>query len=231
MNKDIIKKMYSNIDGFLHLIFFSRYFYKKHFLNILEKELEGCTNVLEIGSGKTSYLRDLESDFKITALDISLNQIRESRKNQVYNNHILGDVLTINQLIKPGSFDAIVAMDLIEHLDKEKGLKLISDLSSLAKKIIIYTPNGFLFQPPTADNPFQEHLSGWDFDEMQNLGFKVFGVNGYKRISGVYSLPKIRPASLGIFIRNLSALGLRMINMEHLSFSILCIKDTKVLEN
>ena len=37
------------------------------------------------------------------------------------------------------------------------------------KKVIVFTPNGFVPQRPYDGNPFQEHLSGWSVDEIHEL--------------------------------------------------------------
>lgn len=77
--------------------------------------------------------------------------------------------------------DCVVALHLIEHLEKTESLTLLNDLETYAKKlVIIETPNGFLRQPPSPDNPFQEHLCGYTVKELRNSGFKVTGTTGLK---------------------------------------------------
>lgn len=179
--------------------------------------------------GLRSYgIREIAAKRKDTsyANDISIEQLRESTRANVYDYYIRGDVSQINNLIKTKSFDAVVAMDLIEHLNKEEGLTLIKNLSNIVrKKIIIYTPNGFLFQPPSVNNPYQEHKSGWTYKEMEQLGFDVIGVNGYKRLTGLYAVPIVKPNALGVFIRNISVIILKIIRREDLSYAILCVKS------
>ncbi len=52
------------------------------------------------------------------------------------------------------------------------------------KKIIITTPNRYLWQDGYI-NSMQEHKSGWTVEELQNLGFKVFGMNGWKNLRDI----------------------------------------------
>jgi hypothetical protein len=222
------KNIYRKTDSLLGIILMNRYFFKRNFLDILEEELTDCRRILEIGSGRHSYLRDLRNKFELTAIDISYNQLSSSRKLMVYDKYVQGDVKNIQNLVRAGYYDAVVAMDLIEHLEKEEGKKLLEDLSFIAgKKIIIYTPNGFVYQPPAPDNIFQEHKSGWSYDEMRLLGFKVKGINGFKKLTGLYAIPKIKPESAGIFLRDISSYYLRLVKKEEWSYSILCIKDTR----
>jgi len=45
---------------------------------------------------------------------------------------------------KQKSFDTVLCMEVIEHLEKEEAIRLIEDMEKIArKKIIITTPVGF----------------------------------------------------------------------------------------
>ena len=58
--------------------------------------------------------------------------------------------------------NACVALDVIEHLVKPDGIKLMRDMETIAaKKVIFFTPCGFLPQHHTTNDDLQEHLSGW----------------------------------------------------------------------
>lgn len=75
------------------------------------------------------------------------------------------------------SVDAIIMLDVIEHLDKDYAKKVISQFEEIAiNDIIIFTPYGFVEQlhPDGKDawgldgGKWQEHKSGWtpdDFDD------------------------------------------------------------------
>ncbi len=79
-------------------------------------------------------------------------------------------------------FDVVVCVDVIEHLSKDNGLKLIESAKHWASKFVyISTPNGFLRQDPYDSNSFQEHLSGWSIKEFDSLGFEpIRGGGGLK---------------------------------------------------
>lgn len=221
-NKLIVKK----IKIFIKIILLENWFFRTLFLSIIDNNLEDCNTVLELGAGTNTYLRKLKKRMIITAFNIHKPSLHEASKNNIYDHYIHGDVLRLMSFFRPNSYDAVVAFDLIEHLQKEKGYELIENMIQIAReKVIIYTPNGFLAQPPTKDNPFQEHLSGWTYEEMRNLDFKVFGINGHKRLSSKYAIPKIKPAVVGNFIRNINWIILKILKHEDKSFSILCVKD------
>jgi len=220
-----MKKTFKKI---IEIVFLEKLFYRVFFLNILQKHFKGQHKVLELGAGRYSYIKQIDKSIKLTAIDLFDPSIGFANENRVYDFYIKGDVKKLNDIIPPKSFDTVVAFDLIEHLTKEDGLILIKDMSNVAKnKIIIYTPNGFLPQPAHDNNPFQEHISGWSFDEMKKLGFKVYGINGHKKLRNMFALPAIKPQIMGNFFSNISMLFLKLFRREELAFAILCIKNVK----
>jgi hypothetical protein len=79
------------------------------------------------------------------------------------------------------SFDIITAYDFIEHLNKEDGIKWLRDAEKIARKLIfLFTPiskNGEIPPSPSAnlrpENIYEEHQSGWTYEEFEKLGFKT----------------------------------------------------------
>lgn len=72
-------------------------------------------------------------------------------------------------------FDAVVAIDLLEHIEKDKALTMLDDMVRVSAKIaVVWTTLGFIEQGPHdvdgQPNPFEEHLWGplpLDFAERQ----------------------------------------------------------------
>jgi hypothetical protein len=50
----------------------------------------------------------------------------------------------------------------------------------------------------------QKHKSGWTVDELKNLGFKVHGINGFRRLRGYGSSIKYKPKFLWVRISDLT---------------------------
>ena len=71
---------------------------------------------------------------------------------------------------------------MIEHLEKEEGIRMLKEMERVArKKIILTTPNGFLpVDTGPEDNPEEEHISGWKVIDFKGQGFEVFGLNELK---------------------------------------------------
>lgn len=140
--------------------------------------LSDCKTILDLGCGELSPIRFVSA--RTYGVDAHKSSIVKAKKIGTHDFFKLLDVRNLSDYFRPKSFDAVVALDLIEHLSKEEGYKLIRGMEQLAsKKVIIFTPNGFLPQKGEGLH-LNEHLSGWQVDEMRKLKYKVIGVFGHK---------------------------------------------------
>lgn len=74
------------------------------------------------------------------------------------------------------SIDVSVAIEVIEHLNKSDGIKMIQEIDRVTKnRAILTTPNGFQ-QVFLASNIYEIHRSGWTASELREFGFKVRGI-------------------------------------------------------
>lgn len=150
--------------------------------------------------------------------------LEEAKKNRTHTEFVFSRVQDIGGRFMPGQFDCCVALDLIEHLTKDDGLKLIRDMERIAaKKILIFTPNGFLSQK-SHEGDLQEHLSGWSADEMRSLGFDVVGMYGTRFLRGEMHRHKFRPRSLSGVVSAVSHYAFTMRHPEKAA-AILCVKN------
>lgn len=92
---------------------------------------------------------------------------------------VQGDVTKISEVFLPNSFDLVLALDIIEHVEKDQALKLLADLEEIAKvAVILETPNGLL--PQNMDilgfgqHHLQTHRCGFEKEELEELGYQVF---------------------------------------------------------
>ncbi len=162
------------------------------FIHYLSKELEGCSSVLDLGCGRDSPLKYCSVPF-LVGVELFKPYLEESRRQKIHNEYIWGDIRKIE--FKENSFDCVVLLDVLEHLSKEEGKKLILKAEKIArKKAIIFTPNGFLPQNERDNNVFQEHKSGWTVKELKELGYIVRGINGFKPLRAEGAKIKFKPA-------------------------------------
>lgn len=162
----------------------------------LRRALRGCDSVLDVGCGGNSNLRLLEAR-RLAGIDGWAPSVEKARTNNTHDEVSLGDVRELDKLFRPGQFDACVALDVIEHLPKEDGLKLAAAMERVAGKAVVFlTPKGFLPQRHTEQSDLQVHLSGWEPAEMRGLGYRVLGMLGPKALRGEYHVLKHKPRAL-----------------------------------
>lgn len=93
------------------------------------------------------------------------------------------DVRNLNEIFLPKSFDIVIALDIIEHLEKEESLEMLRQCEQIARKaVIIETPKGYV--PQNMDilghggDEFQTHRCGWEITELETMGY-VCSVRDY----------------------------------------------------
>jgi len=201
------------------------------YLAELGKELKDCKSVLDLGCGSKSPISNFPKTFHAEGVEIYKPSIEQSKKKGIHDKYHNINMLGIGKKFKPKSFDCVLALDVIEHLDKDEGARLINLMKKIAKKVLIVVmPNGYLGHSNPdikysmiEENPHQAHKSGWSVKEMKDLGFKVIGIGGFKFLKGDH-LEQIRwkPWVFWKLVSDLSAPFLR--NKPEWSFELYCIK-------
>lgn len=200
------------------------FFIYYHFHSQIDKALEGCESILDLGCGtsNSSSAHATKKRYSV-GVDAFLPSIEESKKNNTHDEYYHMDVLDIGSTFKENQFDAVIALDLIEHLEKEDGKKLLEAMEKIAKKkVVIFTPNGFLAQGEYYNNPWQLHRSGWTAEEMRKRGYKVLGFGGAKILRPTFEV-RFSPKKLWWGISHVTELFVR--DLPQKAFSILCIKQ------
>lgn len=191
----------------------------------LRSALSGCDTVLDVGCGNISPMRFVNCR-KLVGVDGYAPSLEEARKNGTHDEYCLADVRKIGTLLGNRRFDACVALDVIEHLPKEDGWKMVEQMEQLSTGlVIIFTPNGFMPQR-SKNGDLQEHLSGWTADEMRAKGYKVYGMYGPKQFRGEYHMINRQPRILWLlasFFRHYTG----TLNQPEQAAAILCIKDKR----
>ena len=193
----------------------------------LRLALRDCPTVLEVGCGTNSPMQYLAQEHRIEGLDIYEPSLKECMAKGFLKKGHLGSAMDIDRLFPEKSFDALVALDLIEHLPKADGFQLIEKMTRVARRrIVIFTPNGFVPQHDDA-NPWQEHLSGWQMAEFQKLGFRVIGLNGYKALRGERAMLRHRPKFFWGMVSEISHYVLTKRHPDY-AFALFCVKQIGV---
>jgi hypothetical protein len=194
----------------------------------LHQYVSSYSSLLDLGSGAGevwgAHIPTTVS--RRTAVDLHHPSLEQGLASGVYTHSVQSDALNFLRSQTAQSHDVVLAISVIEHLPHEKGVELAREMRRVAKHLaIIFTPNGFVAQPPTSDNPFQEHVSGWDVTNLRLLGYEfVGGFSGLKFLRTFRGRPRL---GTNAFATLCLLLTTRIVHQsERLAFEIL-VKSEK----
>ena len=145
------------------------------------RELIDCESVLDLGCGRHSMVPIIPTWIHTVGVEVFESYYRDAVASRRHKLYIRENILTVDFPAK--SFDSVVLLDVLEHLPKEKGNELLLKAEKWArKKVVIFTPNGYLPQDDFDENPYMDHCSGWEVKDFSDRGYKVFGVRGFKAV-------------------------------------------------
>lgn len=129
------------------------------------------------GEGVDRYVAHFERAnwrTKIVGIEIFAKLIQPWHQH-IYDETHVGDALDLVPALgkAQGKFDMILIADMIEHVTKDRGLKLIELSKAAGKRILITTPDGFHRQNAVFGNEHERHLCGWSAETLRDKGFVV----------------------------------------------------------
>lgn len=85
------------------------------------------------------------------------------------------------EIFLDNSFDVVISLDVLEHIEKETSLKLLNEMERIARKrVIVYTPRQFESNEENEEdawkmgkNPFQLHKSLIKPEIFEQMGYKI----------------------------------------------------------
>jgi len=131
-------------------------------------------SVLDVGTGRAGvvgiHFWDRLPDRKMA---IDIHAIRDLPRSWETR------IMDARRLLELGerSFDVVQACDFIEHLSEPDARAWMRDAERVAAKaVLLFTPIGLVHSPSEdlePDNPYQRHLSGWTYDDLEALGYQT----------------------------------------------------------
>jgi SAM-dependent methyltransferase len=200
----------------------------------LQKELRDCETVLDLGCGPSSPIQYCQNVKRSVGVEPFAPYLEKAQKRQTHSEFLAKKIEELD--FPERSFDAIMMIEVLEHLPKEEGLKIIEKARKWArKKVIISSPNGFLAQKEIDGNPWQKHLSGWDYREMKGLGFEIGGLAGWKWLrqeneteamdNNILTSIRFRPKIFWFVVATISQLVIYYFPEK--AFELFCVKEKK----
>lgn len=147
--------------------------------HLLGQELTDVGSVLDLGCGPNSPLSAVGCGGEKVGVEAFEPYVTAARAAHTHDHIHHQSFSDLEVPLK--SFDAVVMLDVIEHLERDEAMALIRKAESIArKKVVISSPNGFIQQCALDGNPLQQHLSGWTVNEMRSMGYTCRGLAGPK---------------------------------------------------
>jgi hypothetical protein len=184
-------------------------------MNEIPKNLDNYM-ILDTACGLGSYAYKIrigkEGKPIIVGLDIWKPYLMKIKALRLFDDLILGDAMYLP--FCSSSFDIVLASEIIEHLPKGMGKKLLSEIERISKKlVVVVTPCGFMPQDDVRGNPYEAHLSGWNPEDFKLQGYDV-------RIVNYLQLPK----TLNILYKIEVWLAKRILRKRFVEKEIIAIK-------
>lgn len=137
--------------------------------------------VLDIGCGRGivgALLRIYREPQTIVGIDIFDPYLDFCRRSGVYDRLVKHDLRNTPLPFKTDHFDLSVALEVVEHLPKTDGMKLLEEMERVSKHVIVSTPNRNFVQSGYDENPHQTHMSKWTVSDLSRRGYRVLGAGG-----------------------------------------------------
>ena len=136
-----------------------------------------CTSLLDVGCGPGKYLRRLRAERPHLRL-VGLEPHRPDARAALEwaESMFCGTAPEDLRCLQAGMVDAVIALDVIEHLSPDAALETIGSMKRLARRVVVmFTPLGFADNPghDPATDELQAHRSGWWPSDLERMGFET----------------------------------------------------------
>jgi hypothetical protein len=91
----------------------------------------------------------------------------------IYDNIFIGNAQDIVPSLKD-HYDLILLIDIIEHFEKDEGIKLINNCLKISDNILLSTPHKFFAQRDVYGNSMETHRSLWAKGDFRQFGRHCF---------------------------------------------------------
>lgn len=132
-------------------------------------------SVLDVACGLSLKSQYITADLRV-GVDIYRPYLEKIQADVPYA-AVLADCMDIGKLFLPRSFDLVLLLDIVEHLEKPQSLRLMEMAEQIARvAVIVETPKGYV--PQNIDiwghggHEFQTHRCGWEPGELEARGYR-----------------------------------------------------------
>lgn len=141
---------------------------------------DNIESIIDLGCGDLWFTANLPGVKKHIGVDLWEEQLKLAWERRPVKGWIpvCRDALEFLKISADNTVDAVLAIDIIEHLEEEQGLEILDEAERVAKKLVIcWAPLGMLERGPTnpdgSHNPYQVHKWGPLPLDFQSRGWEV----------------------------------------------------------
>ena len=89
-------------------------------------------------------------------------------QRMIYDEIMIGDACEIMTTLN--NYDLIICVDMLEHLEKERGKEFLVDMKKVGRVSIVIVPIVPPSQGTMYGNPHEAHISMWEEEELSPFG-------------------------------------------------------------
>jgi SAM-dependent methyltransferase len=120
--------------------------------------LHECVGITEdVTPDPTRKFKD-QSTVRVDGVEIQPNYMLPHMEH-IYDEIHMGDITEIYPTLT--GYDVVLMADVIEHLDKDKGIEVLKHFLADGSAIVVSTPYNFWTQENLYGNPWETHRSLW----------------------------------------------------------------------
>ena len=131
--------------------------------------------VLDVGCGlgnNAALLRLRGVPCYIVGVDACTRHLHASAK-WFYDELIAWDLRVLPLPFRDREFNVALCTEVIEHLPKVEGLRLLGELRRVAERVVVTTPLKAHWEVGGDREPLEQHRSYWPPSELRRMGFKA----------------------------------------------------------
>lgn len=150
---------------------------------ILDSIPIGTESLIDLGCGRGvigALCRIYRDPHQLVGVDSFEASVKFCERFNFYDKCLLHNLENMPLPFKEKEFEVATCIEVIEHLPKKSGEKLLFEIERIAKTVIVTSPTVFYKQSEYDANPCQKHLSLWTIRDFQRRGYKVFGAGEMK---------------------------------------------------
>jgi len=139
-------------------------------------------SLIDVGCGRGiigALVRIYRDPKRLVGIDIFKPYLDFCRKMNFYDELYERNLMETPLPFDGKEFDVATCIEVIEHIPKENGLRLLEELERIAKIVIVSAPNIYFPQKAYDNNIFQRHVSEWCVKDFRKRGYNVLGVGDF----------------------------------------------------